>query len=45
MQDKEVIYKIELTNEEYKVIENLRKELYDKFSKMNKRQCIWKDYR
>ena len=33
MQDK-IIYRIELTNEEYELIENLRNELYDKLSKM-----------
>ena len=36
MQDKEIVYRIELTNEEYKILENLQKELYNKFSKMNK---------
>ena len=36
MQDKEIVYRIELTNEEYEILENLQKELYDKFSKMNK---------
>ena len=34
MQDK-IFYRLELTNEEYKFIENLRNELYDKLSKMN----------
>ena len=34
MQDN-IIYRLELTNEEYEFIENLRKELYDKLSKMN----------
>lgn len=34
MQDK-IIYRLELTNEEYKFIENLRNELYDKLSKMS----------
>ena len=33
MQDK-IVYRLELTNEEYEFIENLRKELYDKLSKM-----------
>lgn len=36
MQDKEIVYKIELTNEEYKILENLQKELYNNFSKMDK---------
>ena len=36
MQDKEIVYRIELTNKEYEILENLQKELYDKFSKMNK---------
>lgn len=36
MQDKEIVYKIELTNEEYQILENLQQELYNKFSKMNK---------
>ena len=35
MQDNETIYKIELTNEEYEFIENLKTELYNKFSKMS----------
>ena len=35
MQDN-IVYRLELTNEEYEFIENLRKELYDKFSKMTK---------
>ena len=35
MQDSEKIYRIELTNEEYEFIENLRNELYDKLSKMS----------
>ena len=34
MQDK-IVYRLELTNEEYEFIENLRKELYDKLSKTN----------
>ena len=34
MQDK-IVYRLELTNEEYEFIENLRKELYDKLSKMS----------
>lgn len=36
MQDNEIVYRIELTNKEYEILENLQKELYDKFSKMNK---------
>lgn len=36
----EKIYKIELTNEEYKFLENLRNELYHKLSKMNKEELI-----
>ena len=34
MQDN-IIYRLELANEEYEFIENFRKELYDKLSKMN----------
>ena len=34
------IYRIELTNEEYNFLENLRNELYDKLSKMNKEELI-----
>ena len=36
----EKIYRIELTNEEYEFLENLRNELYDKLSKMNKKELI-----
>ena len=36
----EKIYKIELTNEEYEFLENLRNELYHKLSKMNKEELI-----
>ncbi len=36
MQDKEIVYRIELTNEEYEILENLQNELYNKFSKMAK---------
>ena len=36
----EKIYRIELTNEEYKFLENLRNELYHKLSKMNKEELI-----
>ena len=35
MQDN-IIYRLELTDKEYEFIENLRKELYDKLSKMSK---------
>ena len=34
MQDN-IVYRLELTNEEYEFIENLRNELYVKISKMN----------
>ena len=34
MQDN-IVYRLELTNEEYEFIENLRKELYGKLSKMS----------
>jgi len=36
----EKICRIELTNEEYEFIENLRNELYHKLSKMNKEELI-----
>ena len=36
MQDNEKIYRIELTNEEYEFIQNLKNELCDKLSKMTK---------
>lgn len=35
MQDN-IVYRLELTNEEYRILENLQKELYNKFSKINK---------
>ena len=35
MQDNEKIYKIELTNEEYEVLENLKTEFCNKLSKMS----------
>ena len=35
MQDNEIVYRIELTNKEYEILENLQKELYDKLSKMS----------
>ena len=30
-----IVYRLELTDKEYEFIENLRNELYDKFSKMS----------
>ena len=36
----EKIYRIELTNEEYKFLENLKNELKHKLSKMNKKELI-----
>lgn len=36
----EKIYRIELTNEEYKFLENLKNELKHKLSKMNKEELI-----
>lgn len=36
----EKIYRIELTNEEYNFLENLRNELYHKLSKMDKAERI-----
>ena len=36
----ENIYRIELSNEEYEFLENLRNELYHKLSKMNKEELI-----
>ena len=38
MQDSEKIYRIELTNEEYEFIQNLKNELCDKLSKMTKEE-------
>ena len=38
--DNEKIYRIELSNEEYDFLENLRNELYYKLSKMNKKELI-----
>ena len=35
MQDNEKIYRIELTNEEYEYLENLKKEFCNKLSKMS----------
>ena len=40
MQDSEKVYKIELSNEEYEFLENLRNVLYNKFSKMNEKELI-----
>lgn len=40
MQDNEKIYKIELTNEEYEYVENLKKEYYEKLSKMTKAERL-----
>ena len=40
MQDSEKVYKIELSNEEYEFLENLRNELYNKFSKMSEKELI-----
>ena len=37
MQDN-IVYKLELTDEEYKFIESLRNELYDKLSKMSENE-------
>jgi hypothetical protein len=38
MQDNEKIYKIELTNEEYEVLENLKTEFCNKLSKMSNKE-------
>ncbi len=38
MQDNEKIYRIELINEEYKFLENLKNEFCNKLSKMNKEE-------
>ena len=37
MQDN-IVYRLELTDKEFEFIENLRKELYDKLSKMNEKE-------
>ena len=42
MQDNEKIYRIELTNEEYEYLENIKNELYNKLSKMSEDEL--KDY-
>ena len=38
MQDNEKIYRIELTNEEYEFLENLKNEFCNKISKMTKEE-------
>lgn len=38
MQDNEKIYRIELTNEEYEFLENLKSEFCNKLSKMTKEE-------
>ena len=40
MQDNEKIYRIELTNEEYEYVENLKKEYYEKLKKMTKEKRL-----
>ena len=40
MQDNEKIYKIELTDEEYEYVENLKKEYYKKLNKMTKEKRL-----
>ena len=40
MHDNEKIYKIELTNEEYEYVENLKKEYYKKLNKMTKEERL-----
>ena len=40
MQDNEKVYRIELSNEEYEFLENLRNELYSKFSNMSEQELI-----
>ncbi len=40
MQDNEKIYRIELTNEEYEFLQNLKNELYKKLSKMTKKERL-----
>ena len=42
MQDNEKIYRIELTNEEYEYLNNIKNELYNKLSKMSEDEL--KDY-
>ena len=36
MRNNEIVYRIELTNEEYEILENLQKDLYNRVSKMDK---------
>lgn len=36
MRDNEIVYRVELTNEEYEILENLQKDLYNRVSKMDK---------
>lgn len=40
MQDNEKVYRIELTNEEYEFIENLKNEFCNKLSKMNNEELL-----
>ncbi len=40
MQDSEKIYRIELTNEEYEYVENLKKEYYKNLSQMTKEERL-----
>ena len=40
MQDNEKIYRIELTNEEYEFLENLKTEFCNKLSKMSNEEII-----
>ena len=40
MQDNEKIYRIELTNEEYEFLENLKKEFCNKLSKMSNEEIM-----
>ncbi len=40
MQDDEIIYRIKCTQEEYEYIQNIRNELYNKLSKMNKEELL-----
>ena len=39
MQDN-IVYRLELTNEEYEYVENLKKEYYEKLSKMDKEERL-----
>jgi len=40
MRDDEIIYRIKCTQEEYEYIQNIRNELYNKLSKMNKEELL-----